>query len=149
MKITGVGPRIAIPSIIYLLITIIVDRLYYPIFKITLGSHATLIIIGVILILIGIGLVIICARKLVKSFNSNLLMTDGLYKVCRNPLYAIYLILVFPGLSLILNSWLVLTSVIMNFILLQAFIKAEYLYLEEKFGEEYKTYLNKVWIKFL
>ena len=149
MKITGVGPKIAIPSIIYLLITIIADRLFYPTFKITTGSHTILLIIGVILILAGTGLVIICARKLVKSFNANLLMTDGPYKVCRNPLYAIYLILVYPGLSLILNSWLVLTSVIVNFILLRAFIKVEYQYLEEKFGEEYRTYLNKVWIKFL
>jgi protein-S-isoprenylcysteine O-methyltransferase Ste14 len=149
MKITGVGPKIAIPSIIYLLITIIVDNLYYPVFKFTLSSHSTLIINGVILILISIGLVIICARKLVKSFNANLLMTDGLYKVCRNPLYAVYLIFVYPGLSLILNSWLVLTTVIVNYILLQIFIKAEYKYLEETFGEEYKTYLNKVWFKFL
>jgi protein-S-isoprenylcysteine O-methyltransferase Ste14 len=149
MKITGVGPKIAIPSIIYLLLTIIVDRLYYPLFKITSGSPEVLIIIGVILIFIGVGLVITCARKLVKSFNANLLMTDGPYKVCRNPLYAIYMILVFPGISLILNSWLVLSSVIVNFILLQIFIKAEYQYLKEKFGEEYKTYLNKVWIKFL
>jgi protein-S-isoprenylcysteine O-methyltransferase Ste14 len=149
MKITGVGPRIAIPSILYLLITIIVDRLYYPLFKITPDSSTSLIIIGVFLILIGAGLVIICAQKLVKSFNANLLMTDGPYKVCRNPLYAVYMILVFPGISLILNSWLVLSSVIVNFILLQVFIRAEYQYLEEKFGEEYKSYLNKVWIKFL
>lgn len=149
MKITGVGPKIAIPSILYLLLTIIADRIYYPLFKITLGRTEVLIFIGVILILLGAALVIICARKLVKSFNANLLMTDGPYKVCRNPLYAIYLILAYPGLSLILNSWLVLSSVIVNFILLQVFIKAEYQFLEEKFGEEYKTYLNKVWIKFL
>jgi len=78
LKITGVGHKIAIPSIIYLLLTIMVDRLHYPIFKFTPDNQTILIIIGVSLILIGIGLVIICAffdiltnkfRKNNKSLN--------------------------------------------------------------------------------
>jgi protein-S-isoprenylcysteine O-methyltransferase Ste14 len=64
-------------------------------------------------------------------------------------MYDAYLIFVFPGLSLLLNSWLVMTTFIVNFILLQLFIREEYRYLENKFGDEYKTYLNKVWFKFL
>jgi len=149
MKITGAAPRIAIPTLFYILIAVIVDHLYYPIFKITLNNYLTLMIVGNILILLGAGLIINVARKLTKSFNSNHLMTNGLYIVCRNPMYAAYMIFIFPGISLLLNSWLVLTSVIVNFILLQVFIKEEYKYLVEKFGEEYKTYLNKVWFKFL
>ena len=149
MKITGAAPRIAVPTLIYMLIAVIIDHLYYPIFKITLNNYFTLIIVGNILILLGAGLIINVAQKLTKSFNSHHLMTNGLYIVCRNPMYAAYMIFIFPGISLLLNSWLVLTSVIVNFILLQVFIKKEYKYLEEKFGEEYKTYLNKVWFKFL
>jgi protein-S-isoprenylcysteine O-methyltransferase Ste14 len=76
-------------------------------------------------------------------------MKDGLYKIFRNPMYDAYLIFVFPGLSLLVNSWLVMTTFIVNFILLQLFIREEYRYLENKFGDEYKTYLNKVWFKFL
>ena len=149
MKITGAAPKIAIPSFVYLLITIIIDYKYYPIFKITMDNYLILAIIGVILILLGIGIFINVGRKLIKAFNSNLLMTDGLYIVFRNPMYAAYTIFIFPGISLLLNSWLVLTAVIVNFLFLQIFIKDEYRYLEEKFGEEYKTYLNKVWFKFL
>ena len=149
MKITGAAPRIAIPTLFYILIAVIVDHLYYPIFKITLNNYLTLMIVGNILILLGAALIINVARKLTKSFNSNHLKTNGLYIVCRNPMYAAYMIFIFPGISILLNSWLVLTSVIVNFILLQVFIKKEYKYLEEKFGEEYKTYLNKVWFKFL
>ena len=149
MKITGAAPRIAIPTLFYILIAVIVDHLYYPIFKITLNNYLTLMIVGNILILLGAGLIINVARKLTKSFNSNHLMINGLFIVCRNPMYTAYMIFIFPGISLLLNSWLVLTSVIVNFILLQVFIKEEYKYLVEKFGEEYKTYLNKVWFKFL
>jgi protein-S-isoprenylcysteine O-methyltransferase Ste14 len=149
MKITGAAPKIAIPTIIYMFITIWIDKLAYPLFKITLGNNLTLVIIGIIMILIGVVMVVTVASKLRKSFNSGFLMEDGLYKILRNPMYDAYLIFVFPGLYLLLNSWLVMTTFIVNFILLQIFIREEYLYLENKFGVEYKTYLNNVWVKFL
>jgi protein-S-isoprenylcysteine O-methyltransferase Ste14 len=149
MKITGAAPKIAIPTIIYMFITIWIDKLAYPLFKITLGNNLTLVIIGIIMILIGIVMVVTVASKLRKSFNSGFLMKDGLYKILRNPMYDAYLIFVFPGLSLLLNSWLVMTTFIVNFILLQIFISEEYRYLENKFGVEYKSYLDNVWVKFL
>ena len=70
------------------------------------------------------------AQKLRKSFNATILMTEGLYKIFRNPMY-------------------VSTTIIINYILFQIFIKKEYNYLEEKYGEEYKFYLRKVWCKYL
>jgi protein-S-isoprenylcysteine O-methyltransferase Ste14 len=149
MKITGAAPKIAIPTIIYMFIAIYFDKLEYPLFKITLYNYSTLVVIGVIMVIIGVSMVVAVQGKLRKSFNSGFLMKDGLYKILRNPMYDAYLIFVFPGLSLILNSWLVMTTFLVNFILLQIFIKEEYLYLENKFGVEYKSYLNNVWVKFL
>lgn len=149
MKITGAAPKIAIPTIIYMFIAICIDKLEYPLFKITLNNYAALVVIGVIMIIIGVSMVGAVQGKLRKSFKSGLLMTDGLYKILRNPMYDAYLIFVFPGISLLLNSWLVMTTIIVNFILLQIFIREEYRYLENKFGIEYKSYLNKVLVKFL
>jgi protein-S-isoprenylcysteine O-methyltransferase Ste14 len=149
MKITGAAPKIAIPTIIYMFIAIYVDKLKYPLFKISLDNYSTLVVIGVIMVIIGVSMVIAVQGKLRKSFYSGLLMQDGLYKVLRNPMYDAYLIFVFPGLSLLLNSWLVMTTFIVNFILLQIFIREEYRYLDNKFGVEYKSYLNNVWVKFL
>src|SRR5674476_667778 len=134
MKITGAAPKIAIPTIIYMFIAIYFDKLEYPLFKITLYNYSTLEVIGVIMIIIGVSMVVAVQGKLRKSFNSGFLMKDGLYKILRNPMYDAYLIFVFPGLSLLLNSWLVMTTFIVNFILLQLFIREEYLYLENKFG---------------
>jgi protein-S-isoprenylcysteine O-methyltransferase Ste14 len=149
MKITGAAPKIAIPTIIYMFIAIYVDKLNYPLFKISLDNYSTLVVIGVIMVMIGVSMVIAVQGKLRKSFYSGLLMQDGLYKVLKNPMYDAYLIFVFPGLSLLLNSWLVMTTFIVNFILLQIFIREEYRYLDNKFGVEYKSYLNNVWVKFL
>jgi protein-S-isoprenylcysteine O-methyltransferase Ste14 len=149
MKITGAAPKIAIPTIIYMFIAIYVDKLKYPLFTITLDNYSTLVIIGVILVIIGVSMVVAVQGKLRKSFTSGHLMKDGLYKILRNPMYDAYLIFVFPGLSLLMNSWLVMTTFLVNFILLQIFIREEYRYLENKFGVEYKSYLNNVWVKFL
>lgn len=149
MKITGAAPKIAIPTFIYMLAAIFIDNQLKPFFNITENHYSTLVIIAALLILTGVILVITAARKLLKSFKAGVLMTDGLYKIVRNPMYASYTLFIIPGLCLLFNSWLVLTTVIINFILLQIFIKEEYRYLEEKFGEEYKTYLQKVRIKFL
>jgi protein-S-isoprenylcysteine O-methyltransferase Ste14 len=149
MKITGAAPKIAILTIIYMFIAIYFDKLEYPLFKITLYNYSTLVVIGVLMVIIGVSMVVEVQGKLRKSFNSGFLMKDGLYKILRNPMYDAYLIFVFPGLSLLLNSWLVMNTFIVNFILLQLFIREEYRYLENKFGDEYKTYLNKVWFKFL
>ena len=149
MKIAGVAPQIAIPTLIYMLITIIIDNLTKPFFKITQSNYSKLLIVGILLILIGIIIVVNMAQKLRKSFNANILMTGGLYKIFRNPMYVSYLMLIIPGICLLVNSWLVFTTIIINYILFQIFIKKEYNYLEEKYGEEYKFYLRKVWCKYL
>jgi len=149
MKITGAAPKIAIPTFLFMLITVVIDYLTRPLFKITMNNYSVLIIVGIIMILTGALMVLSTGRKLLKSFNSEKLMTDGLYRIFRNPMYAAYLIFVIPGMCLLFNSWLVLTTVIINFICLKIFIKGEHRYLEEKFGEEYKKYLETVWIKFL
>lgn len=149
MKITGVAPKIAVPTFLYIILAVVIDSLTKPLFRITQNNYSTLVVVGILLILIGVVLVSIVGRKLIKSYKSTILMTNGLYKVFRNPMYTAYLIFIMPGISILFNSWLILSSVILNFILFQVFIKEEYKYLEKTFGEEYKRYLDDVWIKFL
>lgn len=149
MKITGVAPHIAVPTFIYLIITAIISYLTKPFFSIIENDSVVLIYLGVALILPGVIMVAACGRRLLKSFDKNILMTDGLYKIFRDPMYVAYLIFVIPGICLLFNSWLVITTVILNYVLYSTFIKKEHKYLEEKFGVEYKNYLDKVIIKFL
>ena len=149
MKITGVAPKIAIPTFIYLALAILITYQYNGLFKITSNDRTVIVTIGVILILFGVVIVAMCGRKLLKTFDKGILMTDGLYKIFRNPMYAAYLIFVIPGISLVFNSWLAMTTVIINYLLFSFLIKSEYKYLHEKFGKEYEDYLSKVLIKFM
>ena len=149
MKIAGAAPQIAIPSFVYMLITIIIDYITKPFFRITHGYYSYFLVVGILLILFGIIIVANVALKLRNSFGANILMIEGLYKIFRNPMYVSYLILIIPGICFLFNSWLIFTMLIINFILFQIFIKKEYKYLEEKYGEEYNSYLKKVWCKYL
>ena len=149
MKITGVAPMIAIPTFLYLALTILITYWSDDKFKINIQNSTGLIVIGVVLIAAGALIVASCGRKLLKNFDKGILMTDGLYKVFRNPMYAAYMIFIIPGICLLFNSWLALTTIIFNYILFSILIRQEYKYLQDKFGKEYEDYLSKVLIKFL
>ena len=149
MKITGAAPMIAVPTFLYLIITILITYFYEGIFKITSQSNTIIVTSGAVLIISGVVIVASCGRKLLKTFDKGILITDGLYKFFRNPMYAAYLILIIPGISLLFNSWLALTTVILNYVLFSFMVEREYQYLRDKFGKEYEDYLAKVLIKFL
>jgi len=149
MKIAGVAPLIAVPTILYLITIVVISLLTGTSFSITENHYSVLAVTGVLLIVTGVLMVISCGRKLLKSFNKDLLMTDGLYRIFRNPMYASYMLFVIPGICLLFNSWLILTTVIVNYILFSIFIRSEHRYLQKKFGREYEDYLNSVIIKFL
>ncbi len=149
MNVLGVAPFIAVPTFLYLGIAVIITYLSGEVFKITSDNYTAIAAIGAVMIFIGALMVGYCGRKVLRSFNSGKLMTDGLYKIFRNPMYAAYLLFIIPGISLLFNSWLALTTVIINYILLSFLIKREYQYLRDKFGKEYEDYLAKVLVKFL
>lgn len=149
MKITGAAPVIAIPTFIYLLLTAIISSMMKPAFIITEDHYSVLVVIAVVMIITGVLGVISVARKLLKSFKAKTLMTDGLFRVCRNPMYASYIFFIIPGICLLFNSWLVLTTVLVNITLTLIFVHKEYEYLEQTFGDEYMRYLERVWIKFI
>jgi protein-S-isoprenylcysteine O-methyltransferase Ste14 len=71
------------------------------------------------------------------------LITTGTYYLCCNPLYASIILMVIPGVSLMMNSWLVMTTSIVGYILLKIFIKSEYAEMEDFFGEDFRKYRNE------
>ena len=103
INIAGVAPLIAIPTFLYLILAVVISLTETKIFTISTNHYFVLAAIGIVLITGGVLMVISCGRKLLKSFNSDLLMTDGLYRIFRNPMYASYLLLIIPGICLLFN----------------------------------------------
>jgi protein-S-isoprenylcysteine O-methyltransferase Ste14 len=76
------------------------------------------------------------------------LVTTGIYKISRNPAY-LSLVLLYIGISFIINSIWILILVVPAFYSIQKFcIKREEKYLEGKFGYQYLAFKKQVrrWI---
>ena len=82
-------------------------------------------------------------RILLKGLKETRLMTKGPYVICQNPLYASLIPIIILALSLLLSSWLVLTTSVVGYILFKIFIKIEYTELEKYSGEENLKYKSE------
>lgn len=99
---------------------------------------------AIVLIAVGIPFYIISEVVVMKAYNADRLITGNIFKCCRHPLYASWVVFIGPGVVLLLNSWIDLTTPIFMYTILRILVKKEELYLENRFGTEYLRYKNKV-----
>ncbi len=150
------GPKFAALSIIYGLAAIIISRYLDPLFQIGIVPYWILLILGIFLILIGVPFLIIAMSTVVRAYHADKLVTDGIYKFCRHPLYAAWVVFIVPGIVLPVNSWIGLTTPIFMYFILRILVREEEAYMESVFGLEYLEYKKNVpcifpvgWIKSL
>ena len=75
-------------------------------------------------------------------------VTTGPYRFTRNPIYLGFF-LIYLGFTLLAGTlWGLIASPFLVWTITQAVIRAEEIYLDEKFGEQYKQYRSRVrqWI---
>jgi protein-S-isoprenylcysteine O-methyltransferase Ste14 len=148
MSVMGVGGKIAIPTLLYLAVAEGVTLLFRPSFDITATrNYGLLLIAGLVMIAVGFSLNLVAAFAMLKAHRADRLATGGLYRLLRDPMYVLQIFVTLPGLFLLLNSWLALAGVIPAYLAYRIFVREEHRYLEERFGEEYKEYLNGVLLK--
>ena len=112
-------------------------------------QSGVVLIIPSILILLHSGLSFIKAKTAMLPFSeATALVTDGLYRFTRNPMY-LGMVLFLLGVAILLGSLGALAPVIAYiWIIDRQFIRNEELFLQEIFGEEYLAYMRRVrrWI---
>lgn len=103
-------------------------------------------VVGWPLIIVGIGL---CAWSVIEAkemniANPNHLLNSGPYALSRNPMYVGWTLL-YAGIAFVINSvWiLILLPVVLVFMHFVEIRKEERL-LDEKFGDEYRQYRQRV-----
>ena len=145
--------RILPPSYLYVAIVFIV--LLHFIFPIGRILKIPWNLIGLVPLVLGSALNLIVDHAFkryqttVKSFQeSSALITDGVYRFSRHPMYLGFVLILF-GLSLLLGSISPYIVVMVFAILMDVvFIRVEERMLEAKFGDAWKAYKSKVrrWI---
>ena len=148
MSLMGVAGKILLVLLISLAITEGISLLFAPAFKITTDYH-NLAIAAVVIAAVGFTFNLIAAFDMLSAHRKGQLATHRLYALFLNPMYTFQLLVTVPGLLLLLNSWLVLLTVIPTFIAFKVFSKEEERFLEDKFGIHYTEYRKKVLFKFL
>ena len=136
----GIGPKIASVLLPYLFLTFILSTHFKHMFAYISHKSPLLFFAGIIFLILGLIFYFSTVRLLIKGLNETRLVTNGAFGLCQNPLYASIILFIIPALSLITNSWLVLTSSIIGYIMFRIFIKSEYIELEKFFGESYINY---------
>jgi protein-S-isoprenylcysteine O-methyltransferase Ste14 len=140
----GVGLQFAYLSISWFLVTIIAHLYFYPFFRISIIHYRILLILGILLIMIGIPFYVMAGFTVMRAYDAGKLVTGGIYRLCRHPLYAAWVVLIVPGINLIINSWIGLSTPLFMYIVLRILVKREDMYLQERFGREYIEYKNRV-----
>ena len=139
----GAGPKIARVTIPFLVIAIALTILFPRIFTFGEPTRTTFLIAGIAMMVAAVAFYIATLYLMVPGIRKNQLITGGVYRFCRNPLYFALLILLIPGLGLLLNSWIIPVSSILGCLAFRKFIHEEEEQLERIFGDDYRKYRDR------
>jgi len=114
-------------------------------------------LVSMLILFIGIFILIIPVSKFIKSKTTidpikfkkvKNLVTSGIYKYSRNPMYLGLLIVIISTSIFYLNVFSITTPFIFYFWMNKFQIEREEIFLAEKFGQKYITYKSKTrkWI---
>jgi protein-S-isoprenylcysteine O-methyltransferase Ste14 len=144
MTIFGVGPLILLVGIVSALL---VAALQYG-FQIECAyvqpGHGALLASGLALVSAGVVLWVLSLTTLVRRFRLGQLMTGGVYRLCRNPMYAAIIVLILPGTSLVCNNVLILLADLLTSVAFRILVRREERYLLATFGDDYTRYCQRV-----
>ena len=146
---------IKIPPPILVLILVISN--YFSSKKIDLIHFPNQDLISIIILLMGMFILINPIFKFIKSKTTidpikfkkvNKLITSGIYKYSRNPMYLGLLMIVISTSMFYLNIFSITTPFLFYFWINRFQIRREEIFLTEKFGKEYMSYKTKTrtWI---
>ncbi len=99
---------------------------------------------GTAILLIGIPFWLLSAITVKQAFESETFCTSGVFALCRNPIYAAWVLFLVPGGVLFTRNPLLLTIPFIMYGVLRLVLPKEEAWLEEKYGASYREYKAKV-----
>ena len=157
LKITFGSKKKALKIPPPILVIILITSIYFSSDKLDLISIPYRTLFSIVILSIGILVIINPVVKFIKSKttvnpvefkNVEKLVTSGIYKYSRNPMYLGMIMIIISTTVYYLNFYSLLTPFIFYFWINRFQIKREEVFLEEKFGQEYLSYKTKTrrWI---
>ncbi|OPZ77656.1 MAG: hypothetical protein BWY78_00919 [Alphaproteobacteria bacterium ADurb.Bin438] len=141
MSIFGVGLRLALYTGLYMFLMFVISFVFKDLFHFDLTLTMTYAIC--FWLFIGNVAFIISVYSLLTKFYDGELITDGIFKYSRNPLYASFIIFIAPSITALSGSFTLITTPIFMYFVFKHLIKSEEHDLSEAFGEDYEKYRKK------
>ena len=135
-----------------LIVLTLIISIYFSSKKIDLINIPFQLEISFFILSLGILVFINPVLKFIKSKTTinpiqfeetNILVTSGIFKYSRNPMYLGMLMIIISTSIFYLNIYSILTPFLFVFWINKFQIKREEVFLTEKFGKEYLSYKNK------
>jgi protein-S-isoprenylcysteine O-methyltransferase Ste14 len=140
LNFLGVGPKIGIIALPWLAAAIFLSLKFRETFIFFDDSNNILFYTGLVILIGGLIFYFVTVPNLLKGLKETKLVTSGTFSLCCNPLYAAIILFIIPGVALMMNSWLVLSTSIAGYVAFKLFIKEEVKEMETFFGDEYRKY---------
>jgi protein-S-isoprenylcysteine O-methyltransferase Ste14 len=138
----GIGPIYAAGSIVFVAILSAVSIFILP--RLTMPYNVVVFGFGIGLMTAGVAILVIALVQAHSAFTRRKLVTNGVYAYMRDPVYAVWILFIVPGLILITRMLLLIIAPFLMYSLLKALIGREEAYIELSFGKEYLDYKSKV-----
>ena len=140
----GVGPKIASAIAIAAVAALFLSREYPEICLIPAARHPVVTALGWLLAGAGVALWLAGVVVVMRAYNRDELVTTGVYRIVRHPMYSGWIVLILPGLTLISTSWPVLAASLAGYAVFKRSIHREDEYLAKRFGGKYLDYRARV-----
>jgi protein-S-isoprenylcysteine O-methyltransferase Ste14 len=140
MTFIGIGSKLGLISLPYIVLAILVMLRDPQFLKLDFINYTLITWAGYAWIGIGIVFYIATVVVFLTDFKKGLLVTRGTFRLCRNPIYASFIVFFIPGLALFFQSGMILSIAFVLYLNFKLSIHGEDIVLEREFGEAYKTY---------
>jgi protein-S-isoprenylcysteine O-methyltransferase Ste14 len=143
LSFMGIGPKVGAVVLPWLALAIVFSVKFRSCFVYNKGVNNILYFIGLAFLITGSIMYVMTIPSLLNGLKNTKLIRTGTFYLCCNPLYSSIILLIIPGVSFMMNSWLVLTTSVIGIVLCKIFIRREYAEMEEFFGEDFTKYRNE------
>lgn len=144
MTFGGIGPKMALITLPYIILATLVSQREPGFLKLNFTGIEWLGTAGYCWMGVGLVFYVITIIVFLTDFKKGLLVTRGTFRLCRNPIYASFIIFFIPGLALVFHSGVILSVAMVLYLNFKISIHGENSVLQRNFGKAYDEYRKSV-----
>jgi protein-S-isoprenylcysteine O-methyltransferase Ste14 len=144
MTFGGIGPKLALITLPYIVLAMLVIQRDPQFLKLHFDNSILIAVTGYTWISIGLLFYVATIIVFLTDFKKGLLVTRGTFGLCRNPIYASFIVFFIPGLALVFQSGMIFSIALVLYLNFKISIHGENKVLEREFGEAYEDYRKSV-----